>query len=144
MASITTITPGNTHLVMKDLVFGKFINVFNNFATGQLSPAAYRDEVAKYSLIFVYLFIGKFVTTYIWTVLISITAIRTTKQLRIDFIRQILRQEISYFNKSSSSISGQITTNGNLISIGISEKFGTTIQAISIFVTAFIVAFAVQ
>lgn len=114
-------------------------------------------------MIFVYLFIGKFVTTYIWTVsrltsqrklisthadfnqvLISITAIRTTKQLRIDFVRQILRQEISYFDAPSSSISGQITTNGNLISIGISEKFGTSIQALSMFVSAFVVAFAVQ
>lgn len=143
IAFICMIAAG-TALPLMDLIFGKFVNVFTDFATGKLSPGGYRDEVAKYSLIFVYLFVGKFVTTYIWTVLISLTAIRTTKQLRIDFVRQILRQEISFFDAPSSSISGQITTNGNLITNGISEKFGTSIQAISMFFTAFIVAFAVQ
>lgn len=59
-------------------------------------------------------------------------------------MRQILRQEVSYFDSPSTSVSGQITTNGNLVSNGISEKFGTTVQALSMFVTAFIVAFAVQ
>lgn len=66
------------------------------------------------------------------------------KELRTDFLRQILRQEVSFFDTPSISISGQITTNGNLISSGISEKLGTTIQAMSSFVAAFVVAFAVQ
>lgn len=82
--------------------------------------------------------------TYIWTVLINITAIRTTKELRIAFVRQILRQEIPFFDAPSSSVSAQVTTNGNLINNGISEKLGITVQAISSFVAAFVVAFAVQ
>ncbi|KFA47530.1 hypothetical protein S40293_02105 [Stachybotrys chartarum IBT 40293] len=151
-----------TALPLMDIIFGQFINVFNNFATGQLSPAGYRGEVGRYrhvspptsnprcfadllgSLYFVYLFIGKFVLTYIWTVLISITAVRTTKELRVDFVRQTLRQEIAFFDSPSSSVSGQITTNGNIITVGISEKLGITIMGISTFITAFIVAFAVQ
>jgi ATP-binding cassette subfamily B (MDR/TAP) protein 1 len=76
--------------------------------------------------------------------LISITAIRTTKALRIDFIRQTLRQEVSFFDSPSSSVSGQITTNGNLINHGISEKLGLIVTGLSTFFTAFIVAFAVQ
>lgn len=76
--------------------------------------------------------------------LISITAIRTTKALRIDFVRQTLRQEVSFFDSPSSSISGQITTNGNLINHGISEKLGLIVTGTSTFVTAFIVALAVQ
>lgn len=31
-----------------DIIFGKFINVFNDFVSGKLSPAGYRDEVGKY------------------------------------------------------------------------------------------------
>lgn len=72
------------------------------------------------------------------------TAIRTTKELRIDFVRQILRQEVPFFDSPSSSVSSQVTTNGNLINNGISEKLGLTIQAASSFVAAFVVAFAVQ
>ncbi|KAH6884073.1 P-loop containing nucleoside triphosphate hydrolase protein [Thelonectria olida] len=131
-------------LPLMDIVFGKFVNVFNDFVNGKLSPAGYRSEVAKYSLYFVYLFVAKFALTYLWTMLISITAIRTTKALRIDFVRQTLRQEVSFFDSPSSSVSGQITTNGNLINHGISEKLGLIVTGLSTFFTAFIVAFAVQ
>ena len=91
-----------------------------------------------------YLFIAKFALTYAWTVIINITAIRITKALRVDFVRQTLRQEISFFEAPASSVSGQITTNGNLINNGISEKLGLVVQALSMFVTAFVVAFVVQ
>lgn len=143
IACLAMIAAG-TILPLMDVVFGKFVNTFNNFVTGQLSPDGYMDEVSHFTLYFVYLFIAKFVLTYIWTVLVNITAIRTTKQLRVDFVRQTLRQEISFFDTPSSSVSGQITTNGNLINNGISEKLGLTIQAVSMFVSAFVVAFVVQ
>ncbi|GKU02834.1 multidrug resistance protein 1 [Fusarium langsethiae] len=116
-----------TILPLMDLVFGKFINVFTDFATGSLSPAGYRSEVNKYRY-------G----------LLSSCAINTTKSLRVDFVRSTLRQEVSFFYSPASSIPGQITTNGNLINQGISEKLGITIAALSTFVSAFIVAFAVQ
>jgi ATP-binding cassette subfamily B (MDR/TAP) protein 1 len=64
--------------------------------------------------------------------------------MRVDFVRQTLRQEIPFFDSPTSSMSSQITTNGNLISNGISEKLGITIQALATFVAAFVVAFVVQ
>jgi ATP-binding cassette, subfamily B (MDR/TAP), member 1 len=77
--------------------------------------------------------------------LISINAIRITRALRVDFLKQTLRQEIGFFDASEAgSISGSVTTNGNLINQGISEKLGLAIQAVATFVTAFVVAFAVQ
>lgn len=77
--------------------------------------------------------------------LIAFTAIRTTKALRVSLLEQVLRQEIGYFDSSAAgSISGHVTTNGNLVNNGISEKLGITIQSLSTFVAAFAVAFAVQ
>jgi ATP-binding cassette subfamily B (MDR/TAP) protein 1 len=76
--------------------------------------------------------------------LINITAIRTTTNLRVDFVRQILRQEIAFFDVPLVSVSGQVTTNGNLIYYGISEKLGLVVQALSMLVSAFVVAFIVQ
>jgi ATP-binding cassette subfamily B (MDR/TAP) protein 1 len=143
VAVLCSIASGTT-LPLMDIVFGKFVDVFNDFAVGDLSPAGYRREVSKYTLFFVYLFVAKFVLTYVWTLLLSVTAVRSTRRLRVDFVRQTLRQEVSFFDTPSSSISGQLTTNGNLINHGISEKFGLTIQGISSFVAAFVVAFAVQ
>ncbi|KAG6036745.1 hypothetical protein E4U41_005495 [Claviceps citrina] len=118
-------------LPLMDVIFGGFVTVFNDFVGGKLSPD---DFMAK---------VGHFTVNMI-QILINITAIRTTKRLRVDFFRHILRQEISFFDSPSSSVSGQITTNGNLINNGISEKLGLIVQAISMFVSAFVVAFIVQ
>jgi ATP-binding cassette subfamily B (MDR/TAP) protein 1 len=35
-------------LPLMDVIFGKFVNVFNDFANGTLSPAGYRSQVGKY------------------------------------------------------------------------------------------------
>ncbi|OLN94073.1 Leptomycin B resistance protein pmd1-like protein 8 [Colletotrichum chlorophyti] len=106
-----------------------------------------RDEINRFTrrLYDVYLFVAKFVLTYMWTFIIAVTAMRTTKALRVDFLRQTLRQDVFFFDLPvTSSVSGQVNKNGNLINQGISEKLGLIIQACSMFITAFIVAFAIQ
>jgi ATP-binding cassette, subfamily B (MDR/TAP), member 1 len=75
----------------------------------------------------------------------SLAAIRTTKALRIDFVKSVLRQNIAYWDSDeAASVSTQVTTSGNNVNNGISEKLSLTIQGISTFVSAFVVAFAVQ
>jgi ATP-binding cassette subfamily B (MDR/TAP) protein 1 len=78
-------------------------------------------------------------------VCISVAAIRTTKALRIDFLKHILQQNIAYFDSdSAASVTTQATTNGNNINNGISEKLTLTIQGVATFVSAFVIAFVVQ
>jgi ATP-binding cassette, subfamily B (MDR/TAP), member 1 len=75
----------------------------------------------------------------------SLSAIRITKSLRIETLRSTLRQPIPYFDTTqTSSTTVLVTTNGNLVNNGISEKLGLAIQAISTFVAGFVVAFAVN
>ncbi|KAF2258210.1 multidrug resistance protein 1 [Lojkania enalia] len=143
-AFIAAIAAG-TLLPLMDLIFGKFVTSFTGFATGTLSAAGYRSEVNKYTLYFVYLFIAKFALVYIHSSFISISAIRTTKALRIDFLEHTLRQNIAFFDgPGTGSVTAQATTNGNNVNTGISEKLTLTIQGISTFVSAFVIAFAVQ
>ncbi|RMZ70076.1 multidrug resistance 1 [Pyrenophora seminiperda CCB06] len=144
IAFIAAIAAG-TLLPLMDLVFGKFVSTFTGFATGTTTPAQYRSEVNKYTLYFVYLFIAKFSLVYIHSTFVSIAAIRTTKALRLDFLKHILRQNIAYFDsEEAASVSTQTTTSGNNVNNGISEKLTLTIQGVSTFVSAFIVAFVVQ
>ncbi|KAF2108830.1 multidrug resistance protein 1 [Lophiotrema nucula] len=143
-AFIAAIASG-TLLPLMNLVFGKFVTTFTDFATGAISPTDYRSEVNKYTLYFLYLFVAKFCLVYIHSVFISVSAIRTTKALRIDFLEHTLRQNIGFFDGTEGgSVTTQVTTNGNDINTGISEKLTLFIQGVSTFVTAFIVAFAVQ
>lgn len=127
-------------LPLMNLVFGKAVTSFTHFGTGQISPAEFRSQITNRTLWFIYLFIAKFCLTYVWTVAINISALRTTKSLRIDFLRQALRQDIAFFDQpSNSSIAIQTTTNGNLVNVGIAEKLGLTVQGMATFVAAFAV-----
>ncbi|KAF1997764.1 P-loop containing nucleoside triphosphate hydrolase protein [Amniculicola lignicola CBS 123094] len=132
-------------LPLMNLVFGKFVTTATGFATGALTPTEYRSEINKYTLYFVYLFVGKFALVYIFSITISASATRTTKALRIDFLERTLKQNIAFFDSADvGSITAQATTNGNNVSTGIGEKLTQIIQGISTFASAFIIAFAVQ
>ncbi|THY42891.1 multidrug resistance protein [Aureobasidium pullulans] len=134
-----------TALPLLDLIFGQFVNTFNDFAQGNISVGHFRSEIARASLYLVYLAIAKLVVFYVGTVTISFAAMRTVRALRIDCIEKTLRQEIAFFDSGNTGATAvKVTTNANLVQQGIAEKFGLIVQAISALVTAFIVALAVQ
>ena len=82
---------------------------------------------------------------YIHTSTVSMAAIRSTKALRLDFLQNLLRQDMNYFDsKEAGSPSVKVTTSGNLVTNGISEKLSVFVQSCAVFVAAFCVAFAVQ
>jgi ATP-binding cassette subfamily B (MDR/TAP) protein 1 len=64
--------------------------------------------------------------------------------LREDFLKQTLCQNIAFFNFNLGSISVQVTTNGNAVNTGIAEPLSITVQALTTFIAAFTIAFAVQ
>ena len=127
------------------LIFGQFTTKFNNFSTGQSSPGDFRSDVDHYVLWFVYLFVARFVITYITNIAITVAAIRTTRALRRAFLESTLRQEVWHFDKQSNgSAATQVTTNGNRINQGIAEKLAFAVQALSLFFSSFIIAISVQ
>ncbi|KAK3364499.1 P-loop containing nucleoside triphosphate hydrolase protein [Lasiosphaeria hispida] len=143
--SLVAVIGSGIVLPLMNFVFGRFVTVFNNFVIGAAMPDEFRSGIDQYTLYFVYLFLGKFVLSYIWTTLLSANGIRVARSLRIDFLKHTLRQEIAFFDSAEGgSVSNHVTTNISLINQGISEKLGIAIQATSTFVAAFVVAFTVQ
>lgn len=127
-------------LPLMNLVFGKAVTSFTDFGTGKLSPDEFRSQCTSWTLWFIYLFIARFCSTYIWTVALDISALQTTKSLRIDFLRQALRQDIAFFDQASNgAMAIQITTNGNLVNVGIAEKLGLGVQGLATCIAAFVV-----
>lgn len=97
------------------------------------------------ALILVYICVAKFVLFYIGVNTISVGSLRTSRAFRIDYVDKTLRQEIAYFDGSHlGSIAMDVTTSENLVSQGTAEKLGVTLQALSTFITAFVVALATQ
>ena len=73
-------------LPLMTIIFGSFTNKFNTYGAGGSNTNQFRDDVDSFVLWFIYLFIGKFVVTYIATAAISVSAIRTTRKLRDSFL----------------------------------------------------------
>lgn len=96
-------------------------------------------------LYFVYIGIARFGCIYLYSTIMTHTALRLGRDLRHDYLRSALRQDISFFDHGSAgSISMQATSNGRLIQSGTSEKLGQMFQAASTFVAAFVIAFVSQ
>jgi len=122
-------------------VFGGFVTQVQNFAQ-EGDRAGFQSAINRYALYFVYLAIARFCLTYVYTVAYNISAARITRTIRRRYLRSTLSQEVAFFDEGShGSISSQIVTNGNMIQQGIGEKLALSIQSISAFVAAFIVAF---
>jgi ATP-binding cassette subfamily B (MDR/TAP) protein 1 len=93
-------------------------------------------------LYFIYLAIGEFVTTYIYTVGFIYVGEHCTQKIREQYLAAMLRQNIAFFDKlGAGEITTRITADTNVIQDGVSEKFGLTLNAIATFIAAFVIAF---
>ncbi|KAM0490767.1 hypothetical protein ACHAP8_011235 [Fusarium lateritium] len=132
-------------MAMVNLVFGQFVTVITNYATGEKSPSQLRGDAARLALYFFVIGIARFVASYGFSVLFTLAAYRITRNIRYIYVKAGLSQEIAYFDSGvGGSIAMQATSNGKLIQAGISEKLGLVIQGLSCFVAAFILAFVTQ
>ena len=96
-------------------------------------------------LYFVYIGIARFGFIYLYSGLMTYTALCLNRELRTSYLRSALSQDISFFDAGTAgSISMQCSSNGKLIQSGTSEKLGQMIQAIATFVAAFVIAFISQ
>ncbi|PSN72677.1 hypothetical protein BS50DRAFT_568263 [Corynespora cassiicola Philippines] len=101
-----------------------------------------RQELARYTVYFVYLFIGELVTCYIATVGFIRTGIVLSSRIREKYLAAVLRQNIAFFdNMGAGEITTHITADANLIRDGISEKASIAVQCSSAVITAFIIGF---
>ncbi|GIZ49099.1 hypothetical protein CKM354_001213800 [Cercospora kikuchii] len=132
-------------LAMVNLVLGNFITLLSGFSSGREIPDDFLSAATEQSLYFVYIGIARFGCIYLYSTIMTYAALRIGRELRHDYLRSALRQDISFFDYGSAgSISMQATSNGRLIQLGISEKLGQIIQAVATFIAAFAIAFASQ
>ncbi|CAG7556714.1 unnamed protein product [Fusarium equiseti] len=132
-------------IALQNLIFGEFITIITDYTSGESEPSKFRKDVADLALYFVYLGIGRFVLSYIWNVFLTYSSYRIVRNIRKEYLRAALRQEVAYYDfGTGGSVATQATSNGRLIQTGIAEKLGLFFQGIAAFLTAFIVAFIVQ
>ncbi|PLB50050.1 multidrug resistance protein 1, 2, 3 [Aspergillus steynii IBT 23096] len=132
-------------IAFQPLIIGQFITSVTDFTSSQSSPSQLRSEASKLALYFVYLGIARFVLSYIYNTLFTYTSHTITRNIRCEYFKSALSQEVAFFDHGTGgSIAAQVTSNGRMIQGGISEKLGLVFQGIAAFITAFIIAFVVQ
>lgn len=116
--------------------------IFQAFFFQSLSSTKFQSELSQFTLYFVYLAIGEFITIYICTVGFIYTGEHITQKIRERYLAAIMRQNIAFFDKlGAGEITTRITADTNLVQDGISEKIGLTLTALSSFFTAFVIGF---
>ncbi|KAF2463015.1 multidrug resistance protein [Lindgomyces ingoldianus] len=122
------------------IIFGKLVDLFNGDLP--ISPEEFRSKVNENALYFVYLFVGKFVLVYIGATCFSITSSRMTAKIRLRYLRTVLHQPISYFDKTApGTIATSLANDTNIVQVGLAEKLGIICQVISMILSSFVIAF---
>ncbi|TPX38280.1 S-methyl-5-thioribose-1-phosphate isomerase [Synchytrium microbalum] len=138
------------------VVFGNVVNAFTSFMTRcPTDPGAIRfpgcivytgdqlmETIAYYTLYFVYLAIAVFFATYIYMASWVYTGEKITHRVREQYIKAVLRQDLTYFDFSGAGeVATRISSDTLLIQDGISEKVPLLFSQLGTFFSAFVIAF---
>lgn len=126
------------------VVFGQLVGNFTNyFIPGTtVTKHDFQAEINKLSLYMTYLFIARFLLSYISMLTVRISGLRISAALRLAYLRATFAQPVSVIDTiSPGKVSTRITTSSNTIQLGISQQFSMLFQAISFTIAVYVVAF---
>ncbi|XP_071713966.1 ABC transporter B family member 11-like [Rutidosis leptorrhynchoides] len=122
------------------VLFGDIINSFGENQNSHHVVAV----VSKVSLKIIYLGVGCGVAAFLQVAAWMITGERQAARIRNLYLKTILRQDISFFDKETNTgeVMGRMSGDTVLIQDAIGEKVGKFIQLVATFIGAFVIAFA--
>ncbi|KAK7259124.1 hypothetical protein RIF29_24722 [Crotalaria pallida] len=118
-------------------------HVIDGFGNNQSSTTNVVNEVSKASLKFVYLGIGSGLAAFLQVGCWMVTGERQAARIRGLYLKTILRQDISFFDKETNTgeVVGRMSGDTVLIQDAMGEKVGKFIQLIATFLGGFVIAF---
>lgn len=125
------------------LVFGRLVGNFASYFTpgSGVSKDDFQHSVNMNSLFMVYIFIGRFVSSYISMICVRISGLRISGALRRAYLLALFRQPVSMVDKvSPGKVSSRITTSANTIQLGISQQLVMFVQSISFTIGLYVVS----
>ncbi|KAK7259123.1 hypothetical protein RIF29_24721 [Crotalaria pallida] len=117
--------------------------VINNFGSNQSSNSNVVDDVSKICLKYVYLGIGTGVASFLQVACWMATGERQAARIRGLYLKTILRQDISFFDKDTQTgeVIGRMSGDTVLIQDAMGEKVGKFLQLMAAFIGGFVIAF---
>ncbi|KAF2717196.1 leptomycin B resistance protein pmd1 [Polychaeton citri CBS 116435] len=124
------------------VLYGSLVGSFDGFRNGSVSGTQLRSDISKFSLYFVYLAIGMFVSVYITTIGFYYTGERITKNLRRTYLKNIVRQNMAFFDTlGAGELTTRITSDITLIQEGMTGNLSVSLTAAATFISAYVIAF---
>ncbi|KAK3008816.1 hypothetical protein RJ639_013662 [Escallonia herrerae] len=138
IGTITAIGSGMC-LPFMTVVFGDLVNVFG----GTVDTKELVHEVSKVSLKYVYLALGSGLAGFSQVVCWIVTGERQAARIRSLYLKTILRQDIGFFDKETSTgeIIERMSGDTVIIQDAMGEKVGKFIQVVTTFLGGFVIAF---
>ncbi|KAI1313495.1 multidrug/pheromone exporter, ABC superfamily [Xylaria venustula] len=130
------------------ILFGQLVDDLNGAtcategATGSQSPEEYQAAINQKVILVVVAAVVQFALIYIYGVCWNLFGERLAHRLREKYLRSLLRQEVSFFDKlAAGEVSSRLSADINAIKDGTSEKVGVYLGVLSLFITSYIIAF---
>ncbi|XP_068663118.1 ABC transporter B family member 21-like [Aristolochia californica] len=138
VGTVAAVANGAAMLLMT-LILGNMINSFGQ--TTDINQLVH--EVAKVSLDYVYLAVGAGVASFFQVTCWVVTGERQAGRIRNLYLKTILRQDIAFFDKETSTgeVVGRMSRDTVLIQDAMGEKVGKFIQLVSSFFSGLLIAF---
>lgn len=132
-------------LPLMTLVFGDMVDTFNAWGAGKVTPDDLMNSISRNSLWFTYLFIAILALSFLMNTCFRLTAIRSTKALRREFLQSLIKQDVTYFDSClPGTVATLISNNADLIENGLGERVGLAFEGVGQLFVSFVVAFARQ
>ncbi|KAI8941739.1 ABC-type transporter tr06 [Plenodomus lindquistii] len=129
---------------LMNVVFGQLVGNFTNYFIPGTSVTRdeFQSEINRLALFLLYLFIAKFVMSYISMLAIRISGLRMSAALRLAYLRALFAQPVSVIDTiSPGKVATRITTSSNTIQLAISQHFAMLFQSLAFTIGLYVVAF---
>ncbi|TGO65030.1 hypothetical protein BCON_0004g00250 [Botryotinia convoluta] len=143
IACLAQIGTGVT-LPLMNIVFGKLVGNFSDyFVPGTTTTKAeFTSTINNLTLFVTYLFIARWVLSYISMFTFRLVGLRISAKLRLNYLKALFSLPVGVLDTlPSGQASNTITTTANILQVGISEKLGTILQYLALLITAIVIAF---
>ncbi|KAF1952136.1 ABC multidrug transporter-like protein [Byssothecium circinans] len=126
----------------KVFIVARLVRTFNSQPVEDVSPEVasrrFMSSIDQYVLYILYLFMGRFVLAYVAIIGFRITSLRISAAIRLRYLEAVFQQPISVLDAlPPGQITAIITITANILQLGISERFSSLIQAVTVIGVAF-------
>ncbi|KAF2623306.1 leptomycin B resistance protein pmd1 [Macroventuria anomochaeta] len=143
LCCLTSIGSGIAYPLM-NIVFGQLVGNFTNYFLPDTTVTRdeFQADINNLTLYILYLFIAKFVLSYVSMLCIRISGLRMSAALRLAYLRALFAQPVATIDTiSPGKVSTRITTSSNTVQIAISQHFAMLFQSLAFIIGLYVVSF---